>query len=176
MTDLAYVIVGRIRKPHGVRGDVIVEPITDAPDAIFAAGRRVLAGTVAGDLPPDAAVLTVERGQPFKQGLIAHFDRIADRTEAERWRNRYVLVPTAEVAPPAEDEVFLHELYGMRVELVSGEVVGEVVGVYELPQGLALEVGRGGGTVLLPWRDEFVRGLHRGERRIVMDLPEGLLE
>jgi 16S rRNA processing protein RimM len=178
MTDAGFVIVGRIRKPHGIRGDVIVEPITDEPDAIFAAGRRVFGGTVTGDPPRggEAPPLVIERVQPYGDGLIAHFDAIPDRTQAERWRERYLLLPLTEVRPPADDEVFLHELVGMRVELPTGEPVGEVLEVYELPQGLALDVRWRGGSVLLPWRDDLVRSLRRAERLIVMEVPAGLLE
>ncbi|MGH7671150.1 MAG: hypothetical protein ACRENQ_16830, partial [Gemmatimonadaceae bacterium] len=45
-----FLIVGRVRKAHGIRGELVVEPITDAPDAIFAPGRRVFAGTPSGDV------------------------------------------------------------------------------------------------------------------------------
>ena len=48
MTTPAFIIVGRVRKAHGIRGEVVVEPITDAPDAIFASGPRVFAGTASG--------------------------------------------------------------------------------------------------------------------------------
>ncbi len=177
MTAPDWIIVGRLRKPHGIAGDVVVEAITDTPDKVFAAGRRVFAGTVEGDPAPDQAELTVTLSRPFKIGLlIVEFDSIGDRNEAELWRDRYLLLPAAEIDPPAAGEVFVHELLGMRVELTSGEPVGPVSEVYELPQGLALDVSWRGGRVLLPFRDEFVRAVDRDGRRIVMDLPDGLLE
>ena len=172
-----YVIVGRLRKSHGVQGDVVVEPITDAPAAVFAAGRRLLVGTADGHLAAGVPPVRVERTRPAPGGgLLVRFDAIADRTQADRWRERYLLLPYDEVEPPGEGEVFLHELPGMRVELSSGEPVGDVLDVFELPQGLALDVGWRGGRVLLPFRDEFVRAVDRDGRRIVMDLPDGLLE
>ena len=57
-TTPAFIIVGRVRKAHGIRGEVVVETITDAPDAIFAAGRRLFAGTAEGDL--DRRVIVAE--------------------------------------------------------------------------------------------------------------------
>lgn len=177
MTAPEYVIVGRIRRPHGLRGEVIVEPITDAPAAVFAAGRRVFAGSVEGDLAPDAPTLTLERARPLPGGLLlVRFDGIADRSEAERWRERYLLLPVDEVEPPAEGEAFLHELVGMHVELPGGEPVGEVVDYFELPQGIALDVRWRDRIVTLPLADAFLRELDRAGRRIVLDLPEGLLE
>ena len=175
--DHALVIVGRVRKAHGIRGELIVEPITDAPDAIFAPGRRVFAGTVNGDRAADGRELHVERTSRFKGGLIVAFREIADRSIAEQWRNRYFLVPRSELAPLAEDEVYVHELLGMRVQLESGEDIGEVADLYELPQGLALDIRRPGrsNTVVLLYDQSVVR-VDRDARIATVVIPEGLLD
>src|SRR5687768_2221264 len=145
MDSPEFAIVGRIRKAHGIRGEVVVEPITDAPDAVFAPGRRVFAGTADGDRARDGSELSVAQARPFKEGLIIRFEEIADRNAAELWRDRYLLLPLSELDPPGEGEVYIHELVGMRVVLVSGEALGSVTEVYELPQGLALDVTRENG-------------------------------
>jgi 16S rRNA processing protein RimM len=180
MTTPAFIIVGRVRKAHGVRGEVVVEPITDAPDALFASGRRVFAGTATGDLAPNRAELHVESSRPFNDGFLVAFGEIPDRTAAETWRGRYLLVPAEEVPALEEDEVYLHELPGMRVELESGELVGTVDATYELPQGLAIDVRRGapreGETVLLLFDDRTIACVDREARCIVVTPPEGLLE
>jgi 16S rRNA processing protein RimM len=169
-------IVGRVRNAHGIRGELVVEAITNAPDAIFASGRRLLAGTVRGDLAPGAPELIVQRSRPFKGGWIVALDKITDRSQAELWRDRYFLVPADELTPPAEDEVFQHDLLGMRVERVTGEVVGTVSALYELPQGVMLEVGEGKGAVLVPYRPEVVLRVDLDARTIVVDPPVGLLD
>ncbi len=173
-----FLIVGRVRKAHGIRGELVVEPITDAPDAIFAPGRRVLVGTPAGDVSPDRRELHVSAVRPMGEGLLVHFDEIPDRTAAELWRGRYFLVPAEEVPPPADDEVYVHELLGMRVVLVTGEAVGDVREVYELPQGLAIDVTRaaGTGTVMVPFDERVVTGVDRDARVITIDPPAGLLD
>lgn len=177
MTAPDLTIVGRVRRAHGIHGELVIEPLTDAPDAVFAPGRRVFAGTVDGDPAPDARELIVEESRPFKGGWIVAFGGIADRNEAERWRERYVLAPTTELAPIAEDEVYLHDLPGLRVVLDgSGDLVGEVTDVYELPQGVMLDVKRATGSVLIPFRPEVVTRLDLAERRIEIAPPEGLLE
>jgi 16S rRNA processing protein RimM len=178
MADLPpeLVIVGRVRKAHGIRGDLVVEPLTDEPDAIFAAGRRVFAGTVAGDPSAGGQELHVAASSPFKGGFIVHFDEVADRNAAETWRDRYVLVPHAELQPLAGDEIYLHELPGMRVELASGAAVGVVAGIYELPQGLTLEVEREGKpSVLVPY-DRVVTSVDRVGRVLRIDPPDGLID
>jgi 16S rRNA processing protein RimM len=130
-----WVIVGRVRKAHGLEGELVVEPITDRPGAIFAPGRRVVAGTPDGEVARDRRELVVRSSRPFKGGLLVHFEGIASREESELWRARFLLVPGAELAPLEEGEVYVHDLYGMRVELASGEALGVVEAVYELPQG-----------------------------------------
>ena len=171
-------IVGRVRKAHGIRGELVIEPLTDAPDAVFAPGRRVFAGTVDGEPSPDGRTLTVEESRPFKGGgRIVAFTEITDRNEAERWRERYVLAPPSELEPIADDEVYIHDLFGMRVVLeASDDVVGEVTDVYELPQGFMLDVRRETGSVLIPLRAEVVTRVDREHRRIFIAPPDGLLE
>jgi 16S rRNA processing protein RimM len=180
LTAPEFIIVGRVRKAHGIRGEVVVETITDAPDAIFAAGRRVFAGTAAGDLAPSRQELHIKGARDFNEGLLVSFDEIPDRNEAELWRGRYLLVPAAELPAPSDDEVYLHDLLGMQVVLASGEPVGTVDELYELPQGLALDVRRvpprAGETVLVLYDDQTIASVDKDARVIVITPPEGLLE
>jgi 16S rRNA processing protein RimM len=180
MTTPEFIIVGRVRKAHGIRGEVVVEPITDAPDAVFASGRRVFAGTASGDLAPNRTELHVGSSRPFNEGFLIGFAEVSDRDTAETWRGRYLLLPTEELPPPSDDEVYVHELPGMRVELENGEVVGTVDGTYELPQGLALDVRRAppreGETVLILYDERTIASVDKAARRIVVTPPEGLLE
>ncbi|HET7631431.1 MAG TPA: ribosome maturation factor RimM [Gemmatimonadaceae bacterium] len=177
MTAPELLIVGRVRKAHGIRGEVLVEPITDGPDAIFAPGRRVMVGTAAGDPAPDGAELHVEGVRPMGDGLLVRFTEIPDRSAAEQWRGRYFLVPAAEVPPPDEQQVYIHSLLGMTVVLASGGSVGEVQDVFELPQGLAIDVKRPvGGTVMVPFDERVVKAVDRDSRVITIDPPVGLLD
>lgn len=172
-------VVGRVRRAHGIRGEVVVEAITDEPDAVFAPGRRVFAGTVSGAPAKDGQQLHVEYATPFKGGLIVRFTEIVDRSAAETWRDRYLLLPAAELTPPDEDEIYLHDLPGMRVVRVDGQGVGDVVEIYELPQGLVLEVRRdapGTGTVMIPFDERTVTAVDPEARRITIDPLEGLLD
>lgn len=171
------VIVGRVRKAHGIRGDLVVEPISDEPDAIFASGRRVFAGNAAGDPAKDGKTLTIASASPFKGGYIVHFNEITDRDVADTWRERYLLLPADELVPLADDEIYIHELPGMRVALDSGEEIGVVEGTYELPQGLTLDVKRPDRpqTVLIPF-DRIVTSVDRAEKLITIDPPAGLLD
>lgn len=174
-------IVGRVRRAHGVRGALVVETMTDAPEATFASGRRVFAGTTSGDLWRDPETrepleLTVTGSRPFKGGLLVSVSAILDRTEAERWRSRYLLAPFSELEPPAEGEVYLHELDGMRVLDLAGAALGEVRAWYQLPNGILLDVHTARGDVSLPFNDRFVRSLDRATRTITVEIPEELFD
>jgi 16S rRNA processing protein RimM len=180
MTRPEFIIVGRVRKAHGIRGEVVVEVITDEPDAVFASGRRVFAGTATGDLAPNRLELHIGSTRPFNEGLLVGFAEVPDRNAAETWRGRYLLLPTSELPAPDENEVYVHDLVGMRVELSDGQPVGTVEEIYELPQGLALDVRRAAPrdaeTVMLLYDEHTVASVSKTERVIVVTPPEGLLE
>jgi 16S rRNA processing protein RimM len=180
MTRPAFIIVGRVRKAHGIRGEVVVETITDEPDAVFASGRRVFAGTADGDLAPNRTELHIATSRPFNEGLLVGFTELPDRNAAESWRGRYLLLPASELPEPDEEEIYLHELLGMRVELSGGEPVGTVKEIYELPQGLALDVRlaapREHETVILNYDDQTIASVDKAARVIVVTPAEGLLE
>ena len=178
MTAPDLTIVGRVRRAHAIHGELVIEPLTDEPDAVFAPGRRVFAGTVDGNPSPDGLTLVVEESRPFKGGgWIVAFAGIPDRNEAERWRQRYILAPTNELAPVAHDEVYVHDLFGLSVVRAGSlETIGEVTDVYELPQGIMLDVRRPTGSVLIPFRPEVVTEVDVAARRLVVDPPDGLIE
>ncbi|HEV7388840.1 MAG TPA: ribosome maturation factor RimM [Gemmatimonadaceae bacterium] len=179
-----YAIVGLIRKAQGIRGEVVVEPLTDKPDVIFASGSRVFAGTTSGDLAParevrgveEVPTLTVATSKPFKKGFIIQFEELGDRDSAELWRGRYLLAPFSELPPLEEDQVYLHDLIGMRVVSTTGEQLGTVTTFYELPQGLVLDIQTGRGTVMVPYRPEVIVRTDLTERTMVINEKLGLMD
>jgi 16S rRNA processing protein RimM len=176
MAAPALTIVGRVRKAHGIHGEVVIEPLTDAPGAVFASGRRLYAGTTDGDPSPDGQELHVKGSRPFKEGWLVSFDEIDSRTNAERWRQRYVLAPPGELQPLADGQVYIHELIGLRVRLASGEGIGPITATFELPQGILLEVTRPEGSALIPFTADVVASIDRESGTMTVVLPEGMLE
>ena len=172
----ALAIVGLIRNAQGIRGEVVVEPLTDAPDAVFASGRRVFVGDASARLKNQNEVLTVDGVRPFKGGLMIKFDTVADRNAAELLRGRYLFAPFEELDPLDEDEVYLHDLIGMKVELSSGQSVGEVTAYYELPQGLTLDVKTSKGSVLVPYRPEVIDRTDTEARTVVVKSEVGMFD
>jgi 16S rRNA processing protein RimM len=163
-----------VRNVHGLRGELVIEPLTDEPDAIFAAGRRLFLGTVRGDVQGEPREILQAR--PFKGGMLVKLSGIDDRNEAELWRDRYCLVPIGETSPLEAGQIYLHELEGMRVDLATGETLGKVIAFYELPQGILIDVSREQkGSVMIPY-DHVVTNVDREARVITIDPPEGLID
>ncbi len=182
-----FAIVGRVRKPQGIHGELTVELLTDEPDKFFRDGARLFAGNAEGDPLPNPAdrrnpdsryELTVEYAKPFREGLLVKFDQIDDRSAAELWRQRYLLVPSSELTPPDGDEVFMHDLIGMRVVMETGKELGEVAGLYEMPQGLTLDVKaeEKGNDILIPYRPAVVREVDLDARVITVESQCGLFD
>ncbi len=181
MAEPEYAIVGLIRKAQGIRGEVVVEPLTNKPDVVFASGSRVFAGTATGDLAvvrgeEERPTLTVAGSKPFKKGLIVQFEELKDRDSADLWRGRYLLAPFSELPPLEEDEVYLHDLVGMKVVSTQSEQIGTVTTFYELPQGIMLDIETPRGSVVIPYRPEIIVQTDIAARTIVIDDKLGFLD
>jgi 16S rRNA processing protein RimM len=175
-------IVGHIGRAHGIRGEVIVHVRTDEPDARFVPGavftteRDAAPGEGAPVRVP--ATLTLESLRWHQGRIIAVFDGIHDRTVAEALRGTRLCVDSAEVAPPEDpDEFHDHQLVGLRVESVDGELLGDVARVEHAPASDLLVLRRPGGrTALVPFVSQIVPTVDVAGGRVVVDLPGGLLD
>jgi 16S rRNA processing protein RimM len=184
MPEPEYAIVGLIRKAQGIRGEVVVEPLTDKPNVVFATGSRVFAGTSDGDLAvvrgvkgeEETPTLTISGSKPFKKGLIVQFQELQDRDSADLWRGRYLLAPFSELPALEEDQVYLHDLIGMAVVGMNGERLGAVTTFYELPQGIMLDIQTARGSVMIPYRPEIIVRTDIQARSIVINDALGFLD
>jgi 16S rRNA processing protein RimM len=174
MAAARHLVVGRLRKPHGLKGDVTLFPLTDDPDAVFAAGRSVW--LVGLDGQEVAGPITIERSRSYHREWLVKFAGADSRDALEPWRGLFLAVPAEQLAPPAEGEVYLHELEGFSVRLPDATPLGLVSAIYEMPAGLMIEVQGPKREFLLPYKKEFVREVDREGRRLVVTPPEGLLE
>ncbi|MEP6551791.1 MAG: ribosome maturation factor RimM [Gemmatimonadales bacterium] len=184
MPEPEYAIVGLIRKAQGIRGEVVIEPLTDKPDVIFASGSRVFAGTRDGNLAvardvkgeEEIPTLTISGSKPFKKGLIVQFEELRDRNSAELWRGRYLLAPFSEIPPLEDGQVYLHDLIGMKAVSTDGRNLGTVTTFYELPQGIMLDLDTPRGSVLVPYRPEVVVQTDIGARTLLINDTLGVLD
>src|SRR5690349_19577874 len=128
------VVVGRIGRPQGIKGEVTVEVRTDAPEERFAPGSVLL---------HDGGTLTVEQSRDHSGKLVVLFEGVADRNAAELLRGTVLQVDARGLPPLADDdEYYDSQLVGLEVEQPDGTRLGTVADVLHLPHGDVLAVTR----------------------------------
>ena len=165
-------VVGRVGRPHGVKGELTVEVRTDDPDARFAPG------SVLRTEPSSRGPLTVSSARPRSGGLVVSFDGVEGREAAEALRDTMLVVDSASLPPIEDDEEWYdHQLVGLAVVTVSGEAVGELTEVIHSAGSDLLAVRAADGREhLVPFVREMVPTVDVPGGRVVVDPPEGLLD
>ena len=166
-----FLVVGRVERPHGVRGEVSVSIQTDFPER-FAAGERFLWRR--GEETRELRVVTV---RPHARRLLVGFEDIEDAAGARELSGGDLWI-AAENAHPAPPGFFYeHEILGWVCEDVSGKRLGQVSGLERTPGNPTLSVEIAPGKVaLVPFVHGIVVSIDRETRRIILDPPEGLMD
>jgi 16S rRNA processing protein RimM len=165
------VVVARMGRPHGVRGEVSIEVRTDTPD------RRFTDGAVFATDPAGVGPLRLRSVRDHNGVLLLGFDGVDDRGAAEELRGVLLLadVPAEEEDEP--DAWAVHALVGLRAERVDGAPAGTVVGVEHGPaQDLLVLRQPSGAVARVPFVTALVPEVDVAGGRIVLDPPGGLLE
>jgi 16S rRNA processing protein RimM len=165
-------VVGRIGRAHGIRGEVSVEVRTDEPEL------RLAPGAVLATDPSSAGPLTIATGRVHSGRLMLGFDGVSDRNGAEALRNVLLIAEVdPEERPEDPEEFYDHQLIDLSVVTRSGEQVGRIEEISHLPYQDLLVVRRpDGGEVLVPFVSEIVPEIDLAEQRAVIDPPPGLLD
>jgi 16S rRNA processing protein RimM len=170
MEDL--LLVGRVARAHGNRGQVIVNPDTDFPEARFAVGQVLHVG-VAGRIEPHRIEsVRFHQGRP-----VIALAGVDSMDAAEALAGAELKIAAADVAPLPEGTFYHHDLVGCEVRDRSAHVIGRVTGVEGTMERSRLVVaGPGGKDVLIPMVAEICVKIDPASRVIVIDPPEGLLD
>jgi 16S rRNA processing protein RimM len=170
--DTIDVVVGRIGKPHGLRGEVTVEVRTDEPDRRFALGTTVRVERPGGGAAPWPA-LTVATSRWHQATLLLRFEEISDRTAAESARGLMLhATVAADESPDDPEEFYDHQLVGLAAEDVDGRALGEVTGVLHGAQDILQIRATDGRDTLVPFVAALVPEVDvRGGRVVVADRP-----
>lgn len=162
--------VGRIGKPHGIRGEVTVQVLTDAPQERFAAGAVFVTE------PAAQGPLTVASARWNKDILLLGFEEVLDRNQAETLRGTRLVFETDSAQDQDDDAWYEHELIGLKARIGS-EQVGEVVGLNPMPaQDLLVIKTAAGAEVLVPFVTEIVPEVDIEAGFIRLTPPGGLFE
>lgn len=165
------ILVARVARPHGLKGEVVLNPESDFLDERFRPGNVFyrLDGTRVTELVLTAA--RVQRGRPVV--AFKGFDVIED---VESLAGAELRIDPAELQPLPEGVYYHHDLIGCHVELVDGTPVGTVSLVDGGGDASRLVVSGEGGDVLVPLAVDICRVIDPSGRRIVIDAPEGLID
>lgn len=164
-----FLAVGRVRKPHGVHGELLVEILTDFPERL---GHGV--EVALGHTEPE--IFFVVTSVRVHKGLwLLKFGDCDSREEAAKLRDQYLFLPEQDrqLLPP--NYFYEHELVGLACELVDGSPAGSVLRLEKGAAGAWLVVAVEGREVLVPFASPIVFRVDLAAGKVVLDPPEGLI-
>ncbi|MFF9378504.1 ribosome maturation factor RimM [Streptomyces griseoluteus] len=165
-------VVARIGRAHGIKGEVTVEVRTDEPES------RLAPGAVLATDPASVGPLTIATGRVHSGRLLLRFEGVGDRTGAEALRNTLLIADVdPEEMPEDEDEYYDHQLIDLDVVTEDGTEVGRITEISHLPsQDLFIVERPDGSEVLIPFVEEIVSEIDLDEQRAVITPPPGLID
>ena len=181
-------VVGRVARPHGIRGQVVINLETDFPHERFQPGAEFFVKRAGGRTAGDSLQAVPERpGVSLERLVIATvrfqnerpvvgFEGVDDMNQAGALAGTELRVPLDRLAPLPPEMFYRHDLVGCGVETTAGLPVGEVIEVEGTLGGSRLVVSTKRGEVLVPLAAEICRSIDIAGKRIVIEPPEGLLD
>lgn len=165
-------VVARIGRAHGIKGEVTVEVRTDEPE------QRLPPGAVLATEPASAGPLTIETGRVHSGRLLLRFAGVHDRSGAEALRNILLIAEVdPEELPEDPEEFYDHQLMDLDVVLADGTEIGRITEITHLPsQDLFIVERPDGSEVMIPFVEEIVTEIDLEEQKAVIDPPPGLLD
>jgi len=165
-------VVARIGRAHGIKGEVTVEVRTDEPEL------RLAPGAVLATDPAATGPLTIATGRVHSGRLLLRFEGVSDRTGAEALRNTLLIADVdPDELPEDEDEYYDHQLMDLDVVTADGTEVGRITEISHLPsQDLFIVERPDGSEVMIPFVEEIVTEIDLGEQKAVINPPPGLID
>lgn len=180
------VLVGRVLRPHGVQGELLVEPLSDLPERLEAGSELAVTGedpdrppaprSPAAAASPPPATVVVAASRPHRGAVLVRFEGIGDRDAAAALRGTWLAVDRASVPPPPEGTWYHFQLVGCRCRDREAGDLGEVVDLIEDGGGVLLMVDDGRRRVPVPFVAELLRRVDPDAGVIEVELPPGLIE
>ncbi len=166
-----FVIIGKITRPHGVRGTLRVEPITDDPQRFY-----LLSQIYIQNEKGTRNLYNIKNVQTADRYILLNLQEINTRNDAESLRGCYLEIPRQECVPLPEGEHYYFELIGFSVVTNQGKVIGELLDVYSYPANDVYVVKNNEKEILIPAVDEFIDHVDYEAGIITINPIEGLLD
>jgi 16S rRNA processing protein RimM len=162
--------VASIKRPHGLRGEIAVEPVGDFPE-------RLSAGSHLTTVCDGAWIsLTIAGARPHGTHVLLRFEGRDSRESVEPLSGGDLFADRSEFSPPSADFIFDDEVARFRCESASGELLGKALAFEKFGPNCCLRIDRGGRSFLVPFAHPIVREVLRDRGVIVLDPPEGLFD
>ena len=167
VSEPEFICIGKIHRAHGIKGDVILDPMTDFPERIRR-GKIVYAGR-------EHKKLTVSRVRQKDPYLLVGFAELEDETSAGEYRNQYVYVKASDLPKLPDGEYYFHELIGLEAVDMNNEHVGTLTEILETGANDVYVIRKDDGTEeLVPDVPQFINHIDIKARQIRIDFPEWL--
>ncbi|NGP44148.1 ribosome maturation factor RimM [Bacillaceae bacterium SIJ1] len=166
--------VGRIVNTHGIKGEMRIQVTTDFPEERFASGEQVYAFVGNEEHRP----LTVHSCRPYKKGYLLVVEEVKNLTEAESLKNLELWVPESHLHELEDGEYYQHEIRDCQVYTASGDEIGRITDILQTGANdvWIIRPSSGGKDVLIPYIDDVVRHVDVEQKKVVIDLIEGLID
>jgi 16S rRNA processing protein RimM len=166
-----FVVIGQVRRPHGVRGTLRVAPLTEDPQ------RFLHLETVYLNLKDDQRTLfTIDRVQVANDAILISLKEIESRETADLWRAAWVEIPGDQIMPIEDGQHYLFEIVGLQVHSEEGEPLGEVIDILRNPAHDVYVVRNNEREFMVPAVPEFIRQIDSESGIMIIHLVDGLLD
>ena len=163
-----FLAVGKLRHPHGVRGEMLMEIFTDFPE-------RLQPGVILYLSQDNVQLLLLKRRQ-HREGLLMTFEGYTSPEDVGRFRNQIVYVKSVDCLPLEDGEYYHHQLIGLRAVTSGGVLIGTVIEILETGASDVLVIHpESGPEVLVPMVASFIHGIDLNKREITVHPIPGLL-
>jgi len=170
MKESCLIPIGKVVKTHGVRGAVKIYPYGETLGELDT-GEKLLAVAPGGE---GGRELTLAGLRPRKQGWIGEFDEITNMDQALALAGSELLMPEERLPALSEGEYYHYQLIGLAVETGDGRPIGVLKAILETGSNDVYVVADGGKELLIPALEDVIRRVDLENRKIIVDLPEGL--
>lgn len=166
-----YVVIGQVRRPHGVRGTLRVAPMTEDPHRYRRLEQVYLSR---GD--DQRTLFAIEKVEIAHEAILLTLQGIDSRDRAEEWRQAWVEIPGEQILPLEEGQHYLFEIVGLQVQSEDGENLGTVVDILRNPAHDVYVVKQDDREFMVPAVPEFIRQIDSESGIMIIHLVDGLLE
>lgn len=163
-----FLVVGKLRKPHGLRGEVLMEVLTDFPERLVP-GKTVYLGD-------EYTPLTIENIRNHGKQMLVKFEILDYREDVEEMRNQFIHVQTKDSPPLPDGEYYHHQLIGLNVIDENGNLVGYIHSILETGANDVYIIRPSQGPdILLPAIRSVILEIDLNRKMIHVQIPPGLI-